>query len=574
MMPGLFEAFSAVGSWSGTIVTFEQYSWDQMNGVERYDFGSWAGNEEEAFFDAPLMVGAIPGSPPAEVGSGYARVQKNHHDDFHFRLWITPSIVQLTNPPLDVNIPFKIWNTGEQNETIVAINVNGSSVLSFDIAPGDILSFFELREANFQIGPGEPSIDATVTIETDTLEGILEVLATISETFNLIPDVPVTEEWEFKTNILKNYRGDEQRIALRDNPRLKQEFDVEIIDARQRREQFILLRKNITVQTIIAFYQYASRINGDTLISGSRFYFDPARTNTRVGEFMAVVNTTTEEVILGRVDIIHSDGVTMNVVAENDILHSQQTWIAIPCFMCLVEDGSGLTMSTVTGTLSIKASSFSDPDLVRPDSTRTFTTFDGVPLLNRRPVPSAEESFAYRRQVMDNETGARDISSRDKHPQISGGRQFLVQREGDPEEMDFWRSFFYHIKGAQKSFLMSTYFPDLTFASGQLPLSDGTSTFIVNEGEVKTLLTDFDGFSRFELEYSNKETSQHKIVSSTQNEDGTMTLSFTPAIPVGTVYRSPIKISYLMRMRATDRIAWSHYANYSEVSFGIFSTDQ
>ena len=572
-MPGLFDSFSGMGSWNGTVVNPEQYSWDQINGVERYDL-PWAGNDQETFYDLPLMIGGIPGAPPAEVGSGNAYIQKNHHDDFHFRLWITPNIIQLTNPPLDVNIPFKIWNTGEQAEEILAINVNGSSVLSFDISPGDILDFYELREANFQIGPGEPSIDAEIVIQTENLEGILQVLATISETFNLIPDVPVNEEWEFKTNILRNYRGDEQRIALRNNPRLKQEFDVEIIDVRQRREQFLLLRKNITVQTIIAFYQYASKINGNTLTSQNRFYFDPARTNARVGEFMAIVNTTTEEVILGRVDIIHSDGVTMNVVAENDILHDTQTWIAIPCFMCLVEDGSGLTMNTVTGTLSIKASSYSDPDLVRPDSTRTYTTFDGIPLLDRRPVPSAEESFSYRRQLIDNETGARDISSRDKHPQISGGRQFLVQRESDPEEMDFWRNFFYHVKGGQKSFLISTYFPDLTFASGQLPLPDATGTFIVNEGEVKTLLTDFDGFSRFEIEYSNKETTQHKILSSTQNEDGTMTLSFSPPIPAGAAYHSPIKISYLMRVRATDRIAWSHYANYSEVSFGIFSTDQ
>jgi hypothetical protein len=266
--------------------------------------------------------------------------------------------------------------------------------------------------------------------------------------------------------------------------------------------------------------------------------------------------------------------VTMNVVAENDILHDQQTWIAIPCFLCLVEDGSGITMNTVTGTLSIKASSFTDPDLVRPNSTRTFTTFDGIPFLDRRPVPSAEESFSYRREVIDNETGARDISSRDKHPQISGNRQFIVQRESDPEEMDYWRNFFYHVKGAQKSFLISTYFPDLTFLSGQLPLSDAASTFIVNEGQVKTLLTDYDGFSRFELEYSNKQRTQHKITASTQNEDGTMTISFTPGIPSGVVYRSPIKISYLMRVRATDRIAWSHYANYSELSFGIFTTDQ
>lgn len=573
MMVGLFDNFSIIAFWNGVVSNAQQGLFSEVDGVERYNL-DWVGNENQIAYTTDFFTSGVPGAYPAEVGSGSGFIPKTHTSDFHKRLWIIPNIIQLTNPPLEVDLPFNIWNTGEGDEEIQDIIVTGSNALVFDISPGTVLKFFGYRTANMQILPGEPSIDALVLFVTDNLEAFIQVLATISETFNLIPDVPINEEWEFKTNIITNQRGDEQRIALRNLPRLRQQFDVEIIDLRQRREQFLLLRKNITVQTIIAFYQYASRINGNTLISQNRFYFDPARTNARVGEFMAIVNTTTEEIILGKVSILHSDGVTMNSAAENDIISSEQTWIAIPCFMCLVEDGSGITMDTVTGVLSIKATSFNDPSLIRPNATRTFETFDGIPFLNRRPNPSVEESFAYRRELIDSDTGARDISSRDRHPQISGNRQFTVQRNQDPEEMDYWRSFFDHVKGAQKSFLLSTYLPDLTFISGQLPLTDGTGIFTVNEGEVKGLLTDFDGFSRFELEYSNKERTQHKIQSSTLNGDGTLTISFSPSIPSGVIYRSPTKISYLMRVRATDRIAWTHFANYSEVSFGIFTTDQ
>lgn len=496
------------------------------------------------------------------------------HSDFHYRLWVMPPIIQLTNPPLDTDIPFRLWNTRPTPEELQEILVNGSSVLSFDIGPGTVFSDFEYRSANLRIGAGEPSIDAIVRFITDNLEAELKVLATISETFNLIPDVPVREEWEFKTEILKNYRGDEQRIALRRYPRLKQEFDVEIIDLRQRREQYLLLRKNIVVQTIIAFYQYGTKVTGDTPTGTGRFYFDPARTNARLGEFMAIVNTSTEQVLLGRVDIIHSDGVTMNVATEQDVIGASQTWVAIPCFSCTVDDGSGITMNSVTGTLSIKAQTFTDPDLVRPNATRTFETFDGLPFLNRRPLTQAAEEFAYRREIIDNETGVRDISSRDKHPEVSGQRRFHVQRNQDPEEMDYWRSFFDHVRGAQKSFLLSTYFPDMTFAPGQLPLGVTASSFTINEGEIKSLMTDYESWKRFELEYSNKERSQHVITSSTSNADGTLTIGFSPAIPDGEVYRNPVKISYLMRVRASDRIVWDHYANYSELSFGIVTTDQ
>lgn len=572
-MAGFFPSIYQTGFFGGTPSNVTQIPWDSVNGVERYDT-KWVGNENQVALDQTYPHMAPISAFHIESGWGQGAIQKTQSADFHYRLWVIPPVLQMTNPPLNVDIPFNVWNTSFVTEELIDLNVVGSDVLTFDFNVGDSLWDLQYRVVNMQIDSGEPSIDATVEFVTDNLIGYLKVLATISDTFNLIPDVPVKEVWEFKTDILKNYRGGEQRISLRQYPRIRQEFDVEIIDVRQRREQYMLLRKNIVVQTIIAFYQYGTKVEGLTLAGANRFYFDPARTNARVGEFMAIVNTTTEQILLGRVDIIHLDGVTMNTSASFNVDGSAQTWVAIPCFNCTVEDGSGITMQTVTGTLSIKADTFKEPTLVRPNSTRTFTTFDGIPHLDRRHFAGANEDFSHRRDVIDNETGIRDISSRDYHPEIMGTRKFIVQRNNDPEEMDYWRSLFDHLQGAQKSFLMSTYFPDLSFAPGQLPLTSGSSTFIVNEGEAKAMFTDYETWKRLEIAYSNGERTQHVITSSSVNEDGTMNVSISPAIPVGEVYRSPVQISYLMRVRASDRIAWDHFANYSEVSFGIVSTDQ
>ena len=557
------------GLFSGTVTGLDQVTLDQ--GYRP------VGNslpQVESIADL-ILISYDTASPVTESwGTGQGRRISTQHDDYHYRLWVIPTVLQLTNPQLEVNIPFRIWSTWPQTETFLAINTAGTTVLTFDIGPGTTLWDFQYREANLQIGAGEATIDATIQFITNNMEGILRLIASISDTFNLIPDVPVREIWEFKTDVIENHRGQEQRIALRRFPRIRQEFNVEIIDSRQRREQYLVLRKNISVQSLIAFYQYGVQVNGYTGTSDFKIFCETRRSNFRVDEFAAVVNTTTEELFLGKIVLVEPDGITMNTAVGIEIDGVNQAWVAIPSYLCVIEDGSGITMNQITGTLSIKADTFLDPPLLRPGATRTIDAFDGIPWLNRRHQIPAAEDFSYRREIIDSETGIRDLNSRDFHPKISGSRKFVVQRNSDPDEMDYWRSLFDTTRGAQKSFLMSTYFPDLTPASGQLPLGDTASTIIFNEGQVQTLLLSYDTWSRIEISYSNKERSQHKITSSTLNLDGTVTVSFTPPIPSGDVYRNPVQVSYLMRVRATDRVVWEHFANYSEVSFGFVTSDE
>lgn len=561
-----------VAFFTGAISDQHQKQW-LIPGAQRQT-PPYAGNTAQRAMEIKMNSGAVAGAAPDEQGFGSGVIQASFHWDFHDRIWIIPTIIQLSNPALNVDIRFRLWNTSSQIEEIEEIRVQGSEVLTFDIGPGDSIRDLEYRTANFQIAPGEPNVDAIVEFITTNLTATLRIMAAISETFNLIPDIPVREEWNFLTDIITNYRGREQRISLRDQPRISQEFDVEIIDQRQRREQFLLLRKNIVVETIIAFYQYGTKVNGFTPAGGNLFKMDMRHTNARVGEFMAIVNTTTEEVILGRVNSIQEDGVILNTASPHDVYGDTGTYVGIPCFSCIVEDGSGITMNTVTGILSIRSKTHREPDLLRPGATRTIDMFDGIPHLKRRPNSGAEEGFSYRRDIIDNETGIRDISSRDYHPTISGDRRFTIQRVSDPDEMDYWRSLFDTVKGAQGSFLLSTYFPDVTIVKETLPVDSGASTFRINEGDAPALLMTYGSWKRLEIEYPNKETTYHLITNSSLNDDGTANITIAPGIPVGDIYRNPVRISYLQRVRATDRIVWSHFSNYSEVSFGIYTTDE
>lgn len=502
----------------------------------------------------------------------------SHYADFWLRLWVIPPVLQLTNPQLNADIPFQLWNTWTSPQALTSLLVSGSSVLSFDLVPTDVINDSQLLTTNLQIGAGEPTIDAVVSFTYPDVEGILRVIAAVSSTFNLIPDVPVTERWNFLTDILTAYDGSEQRASLRRYPRVDQEFNVEIINERQRREQYNLLRKNITVQALVPMYQYSTPITGTTPIGGSKIFFDPARCNVRVGQFLAVVNTTDERSNLGVVNTIEADGAILNSAAGEEI--SGPTWVVMPALTCVINDGSGIAMDSITGTLSIKAKSFEEPALLRPGATRTIDMLNGIPLLDRRPLTQASEDMEYEREIIDNQTGQRDLNSSHLHPRIVGNRQFVVQRVSDPDEMDYWRSLFDTVRGAQGTFLLSTYFPDLTLDPTQT-IPDGASQFIVNEGDFVNLFQQYGSWEHIEIAYGSDPynafnlRTQHQITSATVNGDGTATVGFNPAIPLGPDYENQInRISFLVRCRASDTIAWQHFANYSTVSFGITSVDE
>ena len=508
--------------------------------------------------------------PPASSLTGDLVWMATQHTDYNFRLWVIPSVLQLSNPQLNSDIPFRIWNTNPNSETVSSVTISGSAVLSFDLVPTDVFRDKEYKIIDMQIGTGEPTIDALITFNTTNLTADLRVIALVSDTFNLIPDVPVREIWEFQTDIMTNYLGVEQRVALRRFPRLKQEFDVEIIDLRQRREQYNVTRKNIAVQSLVPMYQYGTTLTQPTLTGSNRLYFNPTHCNIRAGEFLIVVNPTTEEILISAITAVEVDGATLNAASGFDMTTH---WVVAPAINCLINNGSGITMDNVTGKLKISADSFNEPSLLRPNATRTIDTYDGLPWINRRPVISAKEDFQYRKDVIDTSIGVRDVNSRDLHPKVSGDRKFIIQRITDPDEMDYWRSLFDTTRGAQLSFLLSTWFQDLTLSSGQPDVS-GLSTIEVDEGYYPSLYHQYESWNRIQIEYQNGETSQHVVTTAIANLNARCDLSITPAIPSGAEYAVPKYISFLQRWRATDRVVFRHYANYSEVSFGVISSDE
>lgn len=547
----------ATGLFSGTVTNGDQFPLDQSyrptgNGL----------TQVEGLAD-PLLLTAGSGTPVSETwGSGNFYRQPTHHEDYHYRFWMIPNSLNLSNPTIGADIPFRIWNTFPTPETLSAINVTGSSVLTFDLIPGAVLLDFQFIDTNLQIGAGEPTIEASVDFVFESGIGTLLVNALVASTFTIIPEVPVKEEWKWETDLLTTWDGTQSRLSLMENPRVKIDLDVTVVDFLERRDLYDLIASAIKIPSLVPMFQYASPLTQPTLIGGTRLYFDPVISNARVGGYVVAINRVTRQAILGRVNTIHADGVSIDSAVGQQI--DPPLWYVIPCLTFYLEDNSGLDFGTMAGSFTLQGESMEDFDLERPNSTRTVSTFDSLPVLEWPILITTTERFSYRRDLIDSGIGARVIRSRDKAIVVSRSLKFSADRTID--DLDYWRTFFATVRGSQKPFLLTTQLPDLVHVGTP---AQGASTLTLTKNDYVSKLFPLDAFKRIEITYANGDKTYHTITSASIDAFSVASISFTPALPDDPAYVNITRISYLQKVKASDTVKLEHFNDYTYVKFSV-----
>lgn len=525
---------------------------------------TWAGPEVPMVANNVTKGAALPGLPTN------AKIVETHHQDFHFRFWVIPDELRLSNPTINTDIPFLIWNTLPTDQTLTALNVMDSSVLTFDLNVNDTLRDFQVATVNMQIGPGEPNIDATAQFVFTDGQFTLPIIATVSETFNLVPDVPVRETWEYLTDIITNFNGQEQRIALRRNPRRSMRFDVDILDLKERQEQYELLTKNFGLQAIIPAYHHATQITQSTQPGGTKYFFDPALTQMRVGESLVVLNPETQVANIASVTQIDADGAIVGSASGEEVTPA---WYVYPAHAMVLRDGSGLNMQSVSGKMTIRAEGFATPTVPRPGAVVTIQQLDGINIMDRRPLSSADEKFSFRLDKIDFDTGVIDLERLgDQHPIVRGSRRWKVNRyDAKTRDEDFFREFIDQARGAHKAWLLPTWFSDLTYIEGAAELS---GIIAVEELSYGDLYHKYGTWSRIMIEYDELEPTFHTVQSATVNVEGTKTnLSLDPVLANDPLVANIKSISFLLKVRGSDTVQRTHMALDTFYTWAIKTVD-
>ncbi len=384
---------------------------------------------------------------------------------------------------------------------------------------------------------------------------------------SLYPDVGFTERWEWKTDILTSYNGAEQRISVRERPRIVQKVSFSAMDQEQRRSIFSLLMTNIENVFTTPLWAYNSRLTQGSSSGTSRVYFDPAACPISDGGLIVFINPHTEDIQSYYVNTIYTDGCDITGVLSADVTTKH---IAVLGYKAMIDDKADMSTDLITTKSRVSFSSWLEPIVVRSGNSITLNTYDSLPVLDKIIKAGVKSSLVFKRRVKDPETGLRSFSTGWSHAVIKEVLSFKVNRVLDTDDLDYWRLFVDTIKGAQKAFLLSTNMEDVTLST---TLVQNDSSVIINETDHVLLLHPYDSFKRIRILYSDGTHSYHSITSSVDN-GGDATLTVTPLLPNDAKVTNVSRISYLLKGHAGDTVTWRHGHLDSEVSLEFATTDQ
>lgn len=486
-------------------------------------------------------------------------------DLFYFRIWAIPNIVDAQNPKVGSPIPFKLWNAYlEPNEVENIIPTNATGV-TLDLEEGEIFEPLELKTVHAVIDETAPySIDANFEFDFTYGGTLLRFIALLADILPIEPNEGINERFEWKTDILQNYDGTEQRIALRPRPRRTFEVSMTLIDDVDRKKLYDKIFKTAALTVIAPSYQYQSRLKKKTVIADNKLYTNPKRADLRQDENV-IVFTKKGEAFLFKIAAVNEDHVVITTAFSQVIPAGS---VVSGGFAGRFPNKSGLSMNAIGGQSSLKIELVDSRDqLPYPSAGISLPTIKGKPMLLRNPLADGEtaETFDVGLETIDNETGKPQFYTAWTQPFVEGARKYLCQTLLEPQELEFWRTFLQYCRGQQRAFYTPTYRQDLKRVEG--------TDFLVSQIEVEGSDYATQYFASETYRQLQIETSVGTFeveVENVENNGTSTTLNFTAPIDADLTDAEIYRISYLMLVRlGSDTVTLTHNNTYTIVGLDI-----
>lgn len=372
----------------------------------------------------------------------------------------------------------------------------------------------------------------------------------------LLPEVPITERWEWTTAISRSEDGSEQRQSLRQHPRINSVFRYLMLDDRDRRTRIEEIMSNIRSMMKVPQYQYGVYTTVDRSVGANTIPCDMATTDIRVGDLVYYFTADDFNGGLTRATAVSSGSVTVSPVLEFDL--PKNSWVT-PAINMSINDGSGLAMRSIAGASELALTAEKVRPVLRPGAPSGLVpSFKGYPLLQLRPSADADvtDLFAANVRTMDDAVDVAPVRFPTwKMPAMSGNRMFRTKRLF---EFDFWREFAAKIVGSRVPFFLPTYRADI------IPVDPNASgaTFVAR-GTMPYITFSAPAYKQVMIEKTSG-TTIHTITSVSLSGDNTII-----TLDSGDV-EDAIKIGYVNLVRIdNDVIQLEHHQEYTIITMTV-----
>lgn len=526
-----------------------------------------------------VSVAAGPAGPLQGVAGGFATPAatalanatsgpplRGFMDHFYFRIWVIPHILDAQNPQRNTPIPVDIWNAYLESNPVDSITSENALGLTLDLTEDDVLAALEIREVNITITDDAPyEIDALFHFDFTLGGSTLRFLASLADILPIDAETGIQEKFDWLTDILKNYDGTEQRIALRPRPRRTFILGLTLLNDADRKALHDKIYKTIALSIIVPAYQYQTQLKADTVIGDNKIYCNPVRADLREGE--SVILATADGLFFYyRIETVNEDHVVISTAFAQVI--KKRTTRVVGGFTGRLPDRTALSMQSISGSAQISITMVDSRDQIAyPDYAVTLPMMGEFPMLLRNPLADGDtpESFDAGLEVIDNQTGKPAQYTSWDQRYISGQRTYLINWIFNKDEMQFWRVFLDYCRGQQRQFYTPTYRQDLVPFEGYELLPGQIEVF---GSEYATLYFESPTYKHIEIE-STAGTFQVEV-SSVENNGASTVLHFATPIDGALTGATVSRISYLLLCRlGADSVLFTHQDTYSTVQLTL-----
>lgn len=499
--------------------------------------------------------------------------------DFYNRIHVTPTRLELGTIAISQSKSIKVWNAFTNFSPVLNTAViTGADGITIE---GTIpFTFNPLQEVDYSIlvnSRGAPSIEGILTFDFSAFDPLpILITGTRAIVFQTLPEVPITEKWEWLTNIFTSVDGTEQRVCLRNAPRRSSDLSYKGLSIDEVRLQHRTLLQ-AGGKLFIPYMQWATQTTQPSAIGTDLLYFKTGYCDLRVDDYALILDKGNSVLV----QILAITATYAQVKSLFDVTINQNA-IVIPCFSSVIDNNQALKrnlidtnadMTLSTDCLDIRT------QFTRPGSLATLTTVEGLAVLTRRPTPNGGQTFTYDtgQERIDNKTGNIDAFSLWSSTKEVVSLEFLVHRYvstacnlGSIEEMDYWRLFFDTVKGSFKSFLLPSFRSDQDLAE---VVPQGADSLVMEGDSYAEAFFKSAGYNYIALT-SSLGVHYARVVSAAKNGDGNSTITFTPPLPNVAGWEVITMISYLRRVRmASDSVKLEHTGLDTVFEFNVRTTE-
>ena len=496
--------------------------------------------------------------------------QNNFFRDYYFRVHVSPLKLDLQTVASSQTRQFKVWNawpetTAQLSDILVSnpvgIEITGQAV-PYAMPP--------LKELTYDITvgtSGPPNISVEVQFDFSNVADPLPILITGTRAvkFDIVPEVPVNETWEWLSDLMIATDGTEQRIALRgEMPRVELNLKVKFDSSESIRRFYSDLLSSVG-RLWIPEFQYATRTTAASASGSLQVYFDGTQTDIRAGDYVLIQTPVTA--ILVEIKTLNASGGLVSSALIADIPANS---LIMPGSPALIDNQTSIdryAVNQAAETTLICKMIRQRSTLTRTGSAVTLPTFLGSPVVDKRPLADelVKDEVSTGQISIDNQTGLPDIISRWDYSRIGGPRTFKVNRIKAPDEMDYWKTVFAYCRGQARKFWMPTYRDDMKLAVAP---SDATTTYTIEGTQYAEKIWPIITHRYIEIETASG-IHRTQITGASVTGSNTIVLLTTP-LPTGAGWRSVSRISYLLPVRLNDdKVEWKHYGLESLLNLSI-----